>query len=184
MTTPVPPTSTPSSATYPDATTLRIERILPGPIERVFQYLTDEKLSAKWLGAIRLEPRVGGTIEITFDHANLTREPEPPRFKDCGGLATGRVTRFDPPRGLSFTWTQVSDTSEVAFDLSSQGENVLLVLVHRGLVRRPERVSVSGGWDTHLGVLEDVLKGGPVRPFWATFLAREAEYEKVIPAVV
>lgn len=170
-----------SKATYPDATTLRIERVLPGPIDRVFHYLTDDKLSARWLGAIRLDPRVGGKVEIRFDHRNLTSEAPPERFKDCDSLATGRVTRFDPPRGLSFTWTEISDTSEVSFDLSPKGSDVLLVLVHRGIVKRDTKVSVSGGWDTHLAVLEDLLRGGAVRPFWATFMAREAEYQQVIP---
>jgi uncharacterized protein YndB with AHSA1/START domain len=42
--------------TAPD--TLRIERLLPGPIERVWQYLTDSDKRATWLAA-RLAHAIG-----------------------------------------------------------------------------------------------------------------------------
>ena len=44
--------------TAPD--TVRIERLLPGPIERVWQYLTDPQLRAQWFAGGELEPRTGG----------------------------------------------------------------------------------------------------------------------------
>ena len=35
--------------------TLKIERVLPGPIERVWAYLTDSDLRRQWLAAVRLK---------------------------------------------------------------------------------------------------------------------------------
>jgi hypothetical protein len=43
-------------------------------------------------------------------------------------------------------------------------------------------LGVSGGWHTHLYILEDVLAGRPVRPFWSTHARVEEEYENLIPA--
>jgi uncharacterized protein YndB with AHSA1/START domain len=48
--------------TNPDAygaliepTTLKIQRLLPGPIERIWAYLTDSELRRKWLAAGAME---------------------------------------------------------------------------------------------------------------------------------
>ena len=46
------------------------------------------------------------------------------------------VTRCDPPRVLSYTW---GEHSEVTFELSPQGDDVLLVLTHR---RLPDRTAM------------------------------------------
>ena len=43
--------------TAPD--TLHIERLLPGPIERVWQYLTDSDKRATWLAAGNVEQQIG-----------------------------------------------------------------------------------------------------------------------------
>ena len=40
-----------------DETTVRFERLLPGPIERVWQYLTDGDKRAKWLCGGEKKPR-------------------------------------------------------------------------------------------------------------------------------
>jgi uncharacterized protein YndB with AHSA1/START domain len=39
---------------------LKIQRLLPGPIERVWAYLTDGELRRKWLAAGEMEMKVGG----------------------------------------------------------------------------------------------------------------------------
>src|SRR3954453_9082047 len=55
-----------NAQTKPDAygrvtgpTTLKIERLLPGPLERIWGYLTDSKLRRKWLAAGTMEMKVG-----------------------------------------------------------------------------------------------------------------------------
>ena len=42
--------------------TLKIQRLLPGPIERVWAYLTESELRRKWLAAGEMEMKVGATL--------------------------------------------------------------------------------------------------------------------------
>ena len=60
-----------------EARTLRIRRVLPGPIERVWAYLTESEKRAKWLAAGEMELRVGGRVELTFRHSGLSPHAEP-----------------------------------------------------------------------------------------------------------
>ena len=42
-------------------TEVRFERLLPGPIETVWAYLTDSKMRGEWLASGPMELRVGGS---------------------------------------------------------------------------------------------------------------------------
>lgn len=158
---------------------LRLERVLPGPIERVWAYLTESDKRATWLAAGEFDLRKGGAIELRFHHADLSREKETPaRHKDSENARfKGVVTRCEPPRILSFTWNMGEEDSEVTFELAPRGSEVLLVVTHRRLEGRGLRVNVASGWDTHVGILEDCLRGVEPRPFWSTHARLEREYE-------
>jgi hypothetical protein len=41
-------------------------------------------------------------------------------------------------------------------------------------------VTISSGWDVHLGILADRLNGVEPRPFWTTHANLEKEYAKVL----
>jgi uncharacterized protein YndB with AHSA1/START domain len=43
--------------------TVRFERTLPGPIERVRAFLTVSDKRAQWLAAGEMELRIGGSVE-------------------------------------------------------------------------------------------------------------------------
>lgn len=162
--------------------TVRLERLLPGPIERVWDYLTDSNKRGTWFASGPIELRVGGKVELKFHHADLSAEKEiPERFKEkCAGNVrmNGVVTACDPPRLLSYTF---GDAGEVSFELTPKGKDVLLVLTHRGLADRKMMVGVSSGWHSHLAILTDVLNGDEPHPFWTTVTKMEAEYERRIP---
>jgi uncharacterized protein YndB with AHSA1/START domain len=160
-----------------DPTTFRIERLLPGPIERVWSYLTEPEKRRRWFGAGPMDLRPGGRVKLRFRFAELSREKTPPTKGDKCEVP-GRVTRCDPPRLLSYTWGSEPDASEVTFELTPQGKDVLLVITHRRLADRGTMVSVASGWHTHLGILKDLLNRGKPRPFWATKIRMEEEYEK------
>jgi uncharacterized protein YndB with AHSA1/START domain len=156
---------------------LRFERLLPGPIERVWAYLTEPGRRGTWLAAGPMELRVGGRVELRFRHADLSPRPEPTperfrRYED-GATLHGRVTRCEPPRLLAYTW---GGDSEVTFELSPQGEDVLLALTHRRLRDRGEGSGVASGWHAHLGILADRLAGREPRPFWSAHAEAEARY--------
>ena len=169
----------------PEARTLRLQRVLPGPVERVWAYLTESEKRGKWLARGPMELRVGGRVELNFRNAELSphQETPPDRYRNKGaGSLRGRITRCDPPRLLSYTWNEDSDTpSEVTFELTPQGADVVLVLTHRRLGDRAAMLSVAGGWHTHLGILIDHMNGREPRPFWSTYASLEAEYERRLP---
>lgn len=167
------------------ADSVRIERILPGPIERVWAYLTDSDKRRLWLAGGAMDLRVGGAVELEFDNNRLTRDDDPPPAKyadDCVSSMRGRITAIDPPRLLSYTWNENSGSkSEVSFELSEQDDQVRLIVHHRRLSDRNGLVSVSGGWHAHLGLLIAVLSQREPEGFWRTHARLEAEYERRIP---
>jgi len=89
---------------------IRFERVLPGPIDRVWAYLTDPDKRGKWLASGPMDLRPGGAIELRFRHADLSpaAEPIPERFKNMenGVTSHGHVTRCEPPRLLGMTWNE------------------------------------------------------------------------------
>lgn len=170
-----------------EAGSVRFERLLPGPIERVWRYLTDSEMRGTWLAKGVMDLRVGSRSALHFRHADLSpvREetPEQYRHKECGGTITVEILRCDPPRLLAMTWEHESlPTSEVTFELTPRGDKVLLALTHRRLGDRGMMISVASGWHTHLAILADNLDGVTPRPFWSSHERAAAAYERRIPA--
>jgi uncharacterized protein YndB with AHSA1/START domain len=155
--------------------TFRIKRLLPGPIERIWAYLTEPEKRRKWFGTGPLELRVGGRVELQFRFSELTTE-KTPSDRDDSCEVPGRVTQCDPPRLLSYTWGDGPDASEVTFQLFPQGKDVLLVITHRRLGDPAKVVGVASGWHTHLDILADRLSGRNPRPFWTTKARLQEEY--------
>jgi uncharacterized protein YndB with AHSA1/START domain len=58
--------------TFTKPGTVRLERLLPGPIERIWAYLTEPDKRAVWLAGGPMELRVGGRVELQFHHADLS----------------------------------------------------------------------------------------------------------------
>lgn len=170
--------------TAPD--TVRIERLLPGPIERVWAYLTESDKRGRWLASGAMDLRVGGAVELRFDNSRLTRgdDPPPPKYARHADPSSnrGHITAIDPPRLLSYTWNDAGDgDSEVRFELEPQGDQVRLVVTHFRLDSRGGLVSVSGGWHAHLGILLALLNDREPEGFWRSHTRLEAEYERRIP---
>ena len=166
-----------------DKTTVRFERLLPGPIERVWEYLTDGDKRARWFCGGDTELKLGGKVEMHFHNASLSTQPDidpPDKYGDLPEKMSfgGTVTQCEPPRLLAHTWEFEDEHSEVRYELEEAGDEVRLVLTHRKLASDDEIISVSGGWHTHLDILEDVLQGREPRPFWKTHTPLEAEYER------
>ncbi|WP_044890368.1 SRPBCC family protein [Myxococcus hansupus] len=161
--------------------TVRIERLLPGPIERVWAYLTEAEKRRLWLAGGVTETKVGGKVALEFRHAELSQDAgDPPsRHADMtrGHVNEGRVTACEPPHLFAYTWAENhGDPSEVRFELAERGEEVLLTVTHVRLDGRDSRRSVAGGWHTHLDLLVDRLRGQPSLNFWVTYERVHAEY--------
>ncbi|MEX2483874.1 MAG: SRPBCC domain-containing protein, partial [Brumimicrobium sp.] len=85
---------------FPKPGTIQFERLLPGPEERIWDYLTKSELKAQWLSAGDVEPWVGGKVEFRFQHKNLseTDDPIPEKYKhmEDGTYFEGKVTEWNP----------------------------------------------------------------------------------------
>ncbi len=166
-----------------DQSTVRFERVLPGPIDRVWSYLVEGEKRAKWLCGGDTEHKVGGRIHMHFANKKLSDQPDDPppeKHKDEPEEVSfeGEITEFDPPHVFAHTWEYAGEYSAVRYELREQDDNVLLTLTHTRLSSPEEVLGVCGGWHAHLDILGDVLEGRSVRPFWRTYTAYDLEYEQ------
>jgi len=159
-----------------EPTTLQIQRHLPGPIERVWDYLTRSELRRQWLAAGELIPQVGTTTELVWRNDELTDPPGArPDGADAEHRMAVRVTEVDPPRRLAITW---GSTGGVTFDLAPAGNRVLLTVTHHRVADPELLLRVSAGWHVHLGVLLARLSGTKSEPFWDAYARLRKDYEQ------
>ena len=150
-------------AQFGKAPDVRFERLLPGPVERVWQHLTDTKLLAGWFGDGSIEPREGGAVNL------------------MGGHVRGVVTQWQPPKRLAYTWNVFTPGETVSaypesyltFELKPCGNDVMLTLIHLPVLERFEKQNAMG-WHTFLDMLKASLRGEPVEDR-AAYMKRNAE---------
>ncbi len=166
--------------TLTEPATLRIQRLLPGPIERVWAYLTDSDLRRKWLASGEMDLKVGAPFELVWRNNELTNPPgaRPDGFGDEHRMQS-RITELDPPRRLSFTW---GNSGDVTFELEPTGHKVLLTVIHRRLPDRGTMLMVGAGWHMHLDVLVARASGTESEPFWDGWLRLKQDYDRRLPA--
>ena len=158
---------------------VRLERMLPGPIERVWAYLTESHLRGQWLATGQMELRVGGKVSLTWRNDELTghRETRPEGVEAVHSMET-TIARIDPPRLLAFGWNGGSD---VTFELEPKGDEVKLTVTHRRARDRSQLLGVSAGWHAHLDVLAARLGNRELPLFWKNWTALRAEYDRRLP---
>jgi uncharacterized protein YndB with AHSA1/START domain len=141
-------------------------RLLPGPIERVWSYLTDPTKLPTWYGEVALiEPRAGGKVRLVNGHIR------------------GIVTQWQPPRKLVYTWNvfdpgapedavSAYPESYPTFELQPRGEEVLLTFKHFPILERfvPQNAM---GWHTMLDMLSAALNDQPIQSR-AEYVAKNA----------
>ncbi len=158
-------------ATMPAPATVRIERILPGPPERVWAYVTESDKRRKWVAEGPMDLRQDGAVALTFRNNDLSNEAgRPGSHCPAGGVdhqMNGVIVRCEPPRLLVFRWSQAAAASEVTFELSPLGGDTRMLVTHRRLADRKQLLSVSAGWHVHIGILRDLLSDEAPRSFWS-----------------
>jgi len=174
--------ASPPSGRRSGATELRFERLLPGPIERLWAYLTESDKRAEWLASGAMELRAGGRADFVFEHAKLSPQQSlpPERFKsfDAAVRSVHRVLRVEPPRLLVLSWGDPAAPSEVRFELTPEGEQVRLVIMHSRLASEDALFDTLAGWHSHLALLNERLHQRTPPAFWALFTHAEAHYRQ------
>lgn len=161
-----------------DESTIRFERLLPGPIERVWAYLTESDKRKQWLAAGEFELRKGGKTHMFFQHKNIAKPgTQPPeafrKVHDEGHRMDGEILEIDAPRLLTMTF---GEHSEVTYELTEQANGeVLLTLTHRKLTAGDMK-NVSPGWHAHLAILADRLNNRNEIDFWALWQEKHKHY--------
>jgi uncharacterized protein YndB with AHSA1/START domain len=160
--------------------TLKIQRLLPGPIERIWAYLTQSGLRRQWLAAGEMEMKAGAPFEFVWRNDELTDPPgqRPPGFPDEHRMQS-RIIELDPPRKLAITW---GANGEVSFELDPKGNEVLLTVIHRRLPDRATMLKVGAGWHMHLDTLVARTTGREPAPFWDGWSRLREEYDRRMPA--
>lgn len=163
-----------------EPTTITIRRLLPGPIERVWAYLTESDLRRQWLAAGEMEMRVGAPFELVWRNDELTDPPSqrPAGFPEEQRMQS-RITELEPPRKLAIAW---GGSGDVSFDLSPKGDQVLLTVIHRRLPDRATLLEVAAGWHMHLDLLVACATGKERAPFWDGWSRLREAYHRRVPA--
>lgn len=141
---------------------VEFERILPAPIERVWEFVTDPRRLPSWFGEGTIEPRAGGVVNL------------------MGGHFRGIVTQWKPPHRLVYSINVLNPgetdsrypESYLATELSPRGSEVVLILTHLPVLDRFEKQNAMG-WHTFLDMLTAALKGEAVEPR-RTYMQRNA----------
>lgn len=164
--------------TAPD--TLTLERLLRGPIERVWAYLTDSDKRRKWLAAGEMVLEPGAEFTLTWRNDDLTHSSDiRPEGFSGEHSASCRLIAAEPPHRLAYDWPGVG---EVEIMLAPERDRVRLTLTHRRTPNRNTTVMVSAGWHTHLDLLQSHLEGRTPATFWQKLLSLRDDYQTRTPA--
>lgn len=160
--------------------TLRIQRLLPGPIERVWSYLVESELRKLWLADGTMDPVEGAPLELVWRNDELAgpKDQRPAEMSEEHRMKS-EVVAVEPPRRLVIAW---ANTGNVTFELEPRGEGVLLTLTHGGFAARSSLVGHSAGWHAHLDVLEALAFEREPKAFWSRFEDLRQQYDERFPA--
>jgi uncharacterized protein YndB with AHSA1/START domain len=130
---------------------IRVERLLPAPIEEVFDALTDATRMAEWFtfgrAEVEADPVVGGHLRVVMIDEDVRIEHD------------GEFLEVRRPTRLSFTWRSRftgDQPTVVTIELSEEDDETRLVLQHDRLPPE-ERASHAGGWGEILDRLAAVV---------------------------
>ncbi len=167
-----------------DTHTVQFVRILPGPIERIWDFLWDGDKRGQWFAKGPMPTKPGQSFEMTFKHSTLSphqaQPPERMREMDRTGHSSRNVLlAYEPPHRLAFTFGDEKGVpSEVEFKLSEEGDKVRLTLTHSKIPDRAFAIGVSGGWHSHLAILQYRAEGKVPPAFWDVWRQTDGVYEK------
>lgn len=162
--------------------TVKLERLIPHPIESVWQYFVDKDKLSHWLMPAYIDNEPGGLIEYIS-------EPVPEGVADGHELEPhecaihGMISEYEPPHVLEYSWNESSYASATQFriELSEKDGKTHLILVHSHL--DPEfMAAVAAGWHIHIESVMALLRGEEKPDFMPRFNELLPEYKAMIAA--
>jgi uncharacterized protein YndB with AHSA1/START domain len=170
--------------------TVRYERLLPGPIERVWDYISNSSEVSKWQRCavdVSIERRIGGQFSqricpppMPSGQPGVTLEIPTPKegfIESPRGLVNDCV----PPKVLAYSFIEPSCdlASHVRFELEERDGQVLLTFTHSHLP--PNMMAqVGAGWHVHLDTLAAILNGEEPPEFLPAFLEQFKKYSAAL----
>jgi uncharacterized protein YndB with AHSA1/START domain len=152
--------------------TLRFERNLDHPPEKVWRAITDPGEMAYWFPAeMQGERRQGASLRFVFP-----AEPgqTPAQSEQEGPAFEGRILAFEPPGLLEFSW----GVEVLRFELQEGPTGTLLVFTHT-FEDEAKSARDACGWEYCLSSLERRLQGLPQLSFDESgFDKKFAEYAR------
>jgi uncharacterized protein YndB with AHSA1/START domain len=145
-----------------DGYTVRLVVTLPAPPDEVWTAITVPASIERWLAAAEFDARPDGAVNLLW-----------PGESEMHGV----IAEIDPPRRLRYSWFEREYTSQLSFDVESDGDGTSrLTLTHRA-ASEDDAPGFGAGWHSHLESLSALLAGE------ATSKAtRDARYEELRPA--
>lgn len=121
--------------------------------EEVWEYLTKPELIEQWLMKNNFNPTLGYKFQFTFAAKEGSK---------YAGVVNCEVTEIKPYSRLSYTWDgSTTDgrvfNSEVKWTLQQKDNGTELQLSHDGFAVLEDILNHSGGWDSCLKKIEDLL---------------------------
>src|SRR5688572_11028386 len=146
-----------------DGFQVRLERVLPFPIEIVWDAITNPHKLAMWFTDIEMDFVPEGQMTLYFRDADKTK-------------SFGKIVRIDPPNVFEFIWEDELATWELT---PIRASHCKLTLTYSKLIDK-YAISVPAGWHLLLNQLETILQGR-TEPY--PFGGEETEASKKLKAL-
>jgi len=144
----------------------RLERRLEHEPKNVWSMLTEPAKMVEWLAPGEIELRKGGAARLNFT--------------DSGIVIDSKVTAFEPPRLLEYSWSGPGEPDRpVRWQVEPADGGSRLVLTLR--VPGDEDVARScAGWEAHLMMLLAAIEGVPIKFPFERFQATRKAYNEML----
>ncbi|WP_067126855.1 SRPBCC domain-containing protein [Microtetraspora malaysiensis] len=137
-----------SVSTTGDTCTLRFERRLPHPVERVWRAISEPKHLIEWLAEAEVEHHLGGQVTLRWLGTDEHGSQNAP-------VVHGLISAYKPPHILQI---DTDAHGALRWELEGDGSGCLLLFSATGDYG-DEAPKVLAFWHAHLDFLADSLEG-------------------------